>query len=70
MVSATVRHALFGTHRSLTESAFLATSELWLHTDPPLPLDVDGEVRGQTPVRIALAPEALRVMVAPGFPDT
>ena len=51
-------------------SAFLAVSELWLDTDPPLPLDVDGEIRAQTPARITLAPLALRVMVAPGFHDT
>jgi diacylglycerol kinase family enzyme len=41
-----------------------------LHTDPPLPLDIDGEISGQTPARITLAPNALRVMVGPGFPDT
>jgi diacylglycerol kinase (ATP) len=53
----------------VTEPAFLAVSELWLETDPSLPLDVDGEIRGYTPARVALAAEALRVMVAPGFPD-
>jgi diacylglycerol kinase family enzyme len=53
----------------MEEPAFLAVRELWLHTDPPLPLDVDGEIRGRTPMRITLAPEALRVMVAPAFPD-
>jgi diacylglycerol kinase (ATP) len=70
LVSATLRHAVLGARRTLTEPAFLAVSDLWLHTDPPLPLDVDGEIRGYTPARITLAPNALRVMVAPGFPDT
>jgi len=70
LVVAIVRHALAGARRSHAEPAFLATSELWLHTDPPLPLDIDGEVHGRTPVRIMLAGNALRVMVAPGFPDT
>lgn len=70
LVAATVRHALAGARRSHAEPTFLATSELWLHTDPPLPLDIDGEVQGRTPVRITLAGNALRVMVAPGFPDT
>jgi diacylglycerol kinase (ATP) len=69
LISATVRHAVRGARRTLSEPAFLAVSELRLETDPPLPLDVDGEIRGRTPVRIALAPEALRVMVAPDFPD-
>jgi diacylglycerol kinase (ATP) len=48
----------------------LTTSELWLRTDPPLPLNVDGDIRGHTLARITLAPEALRVVVAPSFPDT
>jgi diacylglycerol kinase (ATP) len=69
LISATIRHALRGARRSLTEPAFLATRELWLHTDPPLPLDIDGEISAHTPVRIALAPNALRVMVATDFID-
>jgi diacylglycerol kinase family enzyme len=32
-----------------------------------LPLDLDGEVRGRTPVRITLLPQALRVLVPDGF---
>jgi len=70
LISATIRHALLGARRTLTEPAFLAVSDLWLHTDPPMPLDVDGEIRGHTPARITLAANALRVMVTPGFPDT
>jgi diacylglycerol kinase family enzyme len=35
----------------------------------PLPLVIDGEASGLTPARVTLAPNALRVMVAPGFPD-
>ncbi len=70
LITATLRHALFGGRRALAEPVFLAVDDLWLHTDPPLPLDIDGEIRGHTPTRITLAPEALRVMVAPDFPDT
>ncbi len=69
LIAATVRQALLGARRTHAEPAFLATSELRLHTDPPLPLDIDGEIHGQTPVRVTLAANALRVMVAPGFPD-
>jgi YegS/Rv2252/BmrU family lipid kinase len=69
LVAATVRHTLAGARRSYAEPAFLATSELWLHTEPPLPLVVDGEVHGSTPVRVTLTANALRVMVAAGFPD-
>lgn len=70
LAGATVRHALAGGRRSHAEPAFLVTRDLHLRTDPPLPLVVDGEVRGSTPARVTLAPNALRVMVAPGFPDT
>ena len=59
-----------GARRTWAEPAFLAVSKLWLETDPPLPLDVDGEIHGHTPTRIALAPEALRVMVHRDFIDT
>jgi diacylglycerol kinase (ATP) len=70
LISATVRHAVLGARRTLKEPTFLAVSELWLDTDPPLPLDVDGEIRAHTPARITLAAQALRVMVAPSFHDT
>src|SRR5947209_20255813 len=65
-----LRHILSGRRRTLTAAPFLATDDLWLDTDPPLPLDIDGEIRGHTPVRIRIAPNALRVMVTPDFPDT
>jgi YegS/Rv2252/BmrU family lipid kinase len=70
LIGATVRHALAGARRTQAEPAFLAATDVWLHTDPPLPLDIDGEISGQTPARITLAPNALRVMVDAGFPDT
>ena len=70
LISATVRHTVLGARRTMKEPAFLAVSELWLDTDPALPLDVDGEIRAHTPARITLAANALRVMVAPSFHDT
>jgi diacylglycerol kinase (ATP) len=48
----------------------VTTGEVWVDTDPPLALDLDGEVRGRTPVRITLLPQALRVLVPQGFADT
>lgn len=70
LIGATTRHMLTGARRTHAEPAFLATRELWLRTEPPLPLDIDGEIQGETPARITLAPNALRVIVDPGFPDT
>ncbi|HEU5392383.1 MAG TPA: diacylglycerol kinase family protein [Streptosporangiaceae bacterium] len=69
LIGATTRHVLTGGRRTHAEPAFLATRDLWLHTEPPLPLDIDGEIQGETPARITLAPNALRVIVDPGFPD-
>jgi YegS/Rv2252/BmrU family lipid kinase len=70
LLGATARHALGGARRSHAEPAFLAAGELYVATGRPLPLVVDGEVIGRTPARIRLAANALRVMVAPDFPDT
>jgi diacylglycerol kinase (ATP) len=70
LITATLWHVAHGARRSWAEPAFLAVSELELETDPPLPLDIDGEIRGHTPARISLAPEALRVMVPRDFIDT
>ncbi|HEU0127242.1 MAG TPA: hypothetical protein VFQ48_01345, partial [Pseudonocardiaceae bacterium] len=70
LLAATVRHILTGRRRTLTDAPFLATDDLQLETDPPLPLDIDGEIRGHTPVRIRIVPNALRVMVTADFPDT
>lgn len=69
LAGATARHVLSGARRSRAEPGFLSARELWLQTDPPLPLDIDGELRGRTPARVTLAANALRVMVAPGFLD-
>lgn len=63
LLAATAEHALRGRHRPMAAAPFLVTDELWLETDPPLPIDVDGEIVGCTPVRVGLAPQALRVMV-------
>jgi YegS/Rv2252/BmrU family lipid kinase len=70
LLTATLQHVLTGRRRTLAAAPFLATSELRLETDPPLPLDVDGEICGQTPVQVRIDPNALRVMVPTDFVDT
>ena len=66
---ATVRQTVTGPRRPLAHTPFLTARSVWLHTDPPLDLDVDGEIRGRTPAQITLEANALRVMVGTGFPD-
>ncbi len=69
LVGAMVRHAVTGPYLRMADEEFLAVDDLTVDTEPPLALDVDGEVRGTTPVRIRVLPNALRVMVPPHFVD-
>jgi len=69
LLGATLRHLLTGRLRTVEGWPFLAASEVLVETTPALPLDIDGEVLGRTPVRVRILPNALRVMVAPSFPD-
>ncbi len=70
LASATARHVLTGHWRSLAEDAFITTGQVEIETDPPLRVDVDGEIRGRTPVSIKLRGNALRVIVPRTFTDT
>lgn len=69
LIGSAVRHALTGARLSMEDEPFLTTGDLHLETDPALPLDVDGEIRGSTPVRIHIRPNALRVIVPQDFID-
>ena len=64
---ATVRQTVTGPRRPLAHTPFLTARHVWLHTDPPMDLDVDGEIRGRTPAQITLEANALRVMVGADF---
>jgi YegS/Rv2252/BmrU family lipid kinase len=65
----TARNAASGHRRTLGDEPFLATGELWVETDRPAPVEIDGEPRGQTPVQIGLDANALRVMAPVDTPD-
>lgn len=41
----------------------LRVGEMYLSSDPPVPWQIDGEVMGQTPVRVQAVPGALRLVV-------
>jgi hypothetical protein len=64
----TARQVVMGPRRPLFHGLFVTTREVWVDTDPPLALDLDGEVRGRTPVRMTLLPQALRVLVPRASP--
>jgi diacylglycerol kinase family enzyme len=65
----TARNAATGHRRTIDDAPFLAVDELWLETDRPARVEVDGEPSGRTPMRIALDPNALRVMAPADTPD-
>ncbi|MFG2099994.1 diacylglycerol/lipid kinase family protein [Micromonospora echinaurantiaca] len=65
----TARNAATGHRRTLREEPFLAVRQLWLETDRPAPVEVDGELYGETPIRIGLDPNALRIMAPADSPD-
>jgi diacylglycerol kinase (ATP) len=65
----TVRNAATGHRRTLRDGSFLTVRELWVETDRPATVEVDGELCGQTPVRIGLDANALRIMVPADTPD-
>lgn len=69
LLSATARHMMTGHRRTLAEPAFLTTDDVTIATDPPMPVDVDGELRARTPVRVRLLPNALRVIVPQAYVD-
>ncbi|MEU4570617.1 diacylglycerol kinase family protein [Micromonospora sp. NPDC023956] len=65
----TARNAATGHRRTLGDEPFLAVRELWLETDRPARVEVDGELCGRTPIRLGLAANALRVMAPADSPD-
>ncbi|WP_406044973.1 YegS/Rv2252/BmrU family lipid kinase [Micromonospora sp. NBC_00898] len=65
----TARNAATGHRRTLGDEPFLAVRQLWLETDRPARVEVDGELYGETPIRIGLDPNALRVMAPADSPD-
>jgi diacylglycerol kinase (ATP) len=65
----TVRNAASGHRRTLGDDPFLAVGELWLETDRPARVEVDGEPCGETPMRVGLDANALRLMAPADSPD-
>ena len=62
---------LFAFHRprTLREGNFVRVERARITAKPPQDLEVDGELRGHTPVEVGIDREALKVMVSADFPD-
>lgn len=56
-------------HQPLEQKRYLTAPEFVVATDPPLPVDVDGEITTRTPVHVQVAREALLVLVPNTFRD-
>jgi diacylglycerol kinase (ATP) len=69
LLLATARHAATGHRHTLRDDPFMPVHELWLETDHPVPVEVDGERHGHTPMRVGLDVNALRVLAAVDAPD-
>jgi diacylglycerol kinase (ATP) len=55
---------------AFSQARFFKTREITLKTIPPQFVEVDGEITTQTPIRISLVPQALKVMAPRDFMDT
>lgn len=56
-------HFILGRKGSQKEEQFITAREVTILTDPPRDVEIDGEVKTTTPVRAAVAPKALKVLV-------
>ncbi len=55
-----------GRHRQHRKLQYFTGREVTVEADPPLPAQVDGELRGTTPFRATVRPRALNVIVPAG----
>lgn len=54
---------LFGTHMDLHDVEYFQTTKATVRSDERVPVEVDGELAGETPVTFQIAPHRLRVLV-------
>jgi len=59
---------LFGQHPELPDVHYVQSPWVEVHSDQEVPVEVDGDVIGNLPVRFTLDPLALRVLVPPSDP--
>jgi len=67
-IGASARQALTP-WQPVERKGYLIASEFSISTDVPLPVDVDGEISGHTPINVKVTEQALRVFVPQSFLD-
>ncbi len=60
---------IIGQHHKSPDAYLFSTPEVEIITEPPQPIDLDGEVTARTPACISVAPHALKVLVPQEFPE-
>jgi YegS/Rv2252/BmrU family lipid kinase len=60
---------VLGKKRTLSDDTFLTTEHVTIETIPALEIEIDGELKAQTPTIASIAPEALKIMVPQSFDD-
>ena len=60
-----LRGALFGSLSKFSDVFYFKTKNLTVESDRDVPLEVDGEVVGRSPVKFAIKPGKLRVLAPP-----
>jgi diacylglycerol kinase family enzyme len=57
-------------HRQSTHIRYLRGHRMTVHTSRPLPVMVDGEMAGRTPIDVIVLPDAVRILVPPDYSGT
>ena len=60
---------IFARGRTRKRTNVQAAGRVRVTTDPPLPVELNGELAGMTPVEISVEDEALKIMVPQSFDD-
>ncbi len=59
----------YGRRKYVTEGPFIRTGAATITTEPSRSVEIDGEIKATTPIRVSVAKQALRIMAPHGFRD-
>lgn len=58
---------MFANKGTQKEEKFITAKEILILTDPPREVEIDGEIKAMTPIKAAIAPKALKVIVPQSY---